>query len=180
MKNMENIEFFLWIGFLSVICLWGIEISAQEKSASATANVTVTIVNPIRIEKKSDMIFGDIIGGKGRGAVRVEAENSILLREAVSLGPSNGKSVSAAKFLVTGSPRATYTIVVPPSLILTRQGGSEVLIMDEIQSTPSESGRLSNKGEQTVTVGGTIHLEENQPIGIYESPEGLSVTVSYQ
>nr|WP_129595554.1 DUF4402 domain-containing protein [Seramator thermalis] len=52
--------------------------------------------------------------------------------------------------------------------------------MDEIQSTPSESGRLSNKGEQTVTVGGTIHLEENQPIGIYESPEGLSVTVSYQ
>lgn len=69
---------------------------------------------------------------------------------------------------------------MPLSLTLMRQGGSEVLIMDEIQSTPAETGRLSNKGEQTVTVGGTIHLEENQPIGIYESPEGLSVTVSYQ
>lgn len=180
MKNMENIEFFLWIGFLCLISLWGIKICAQEKSASATANVTVTIVNPIRIEKKSDLIFGDIVGGKGGGAVRVEAENSILLRGAVSLGLSNGKSVSTAKFLVTGSPHATYTIVLPLSLTLTRQGGSEVLIMDEIQSTPSESGRLSNKGEQTVTVGGTIHLEENQPIGIYESSEGLSVTVSYQ
>jgi hypothetical protein len=52
--------------------------------------------------------------------------------------------------------------------------------MDEIQSTPSENGGLSDKGEQTVTVGGTIHIEENQPIGIYESPEGLRVTVSYQ
>ena len=180
MKNMENIAFFLWIGLLCLISLWAIEICAQEKSASATADVTVTIVNPIRIEKKSDLIFGDIIRGKGRGAVRVEAENSILLRGGVSLGPSNGKSVSAAKFLITGSPHATYTIVVPLSLTLTRQGGSEVLIMDEIQSTPFETGRLSNKGEQTVTVGGTIHIEENQPIGIYESSEGLSVTVSYQ
>jgi hypothetical protein len=180
MKNIENREPLLWIGLLCLISLWAIEICAQGKSASATANVTVTIVSPIGIEKKSDLRFGDIVGGKGGGAVSVEAENSILLRGAVSLGPSNGKSVSTARFLVTGSPHATYTIVLPPSLTLTRQGGSEVLIMDEIQSKPSETGRLSNKGEQTVTVGGTIHIEENQPIGIYESLEGLSVTVSYQ
>jgi hypothetical protein len=100
-KNIENVESFLWIGFLCLISFFAIEICAQGKSASATANVTVTIVSPMGIEKKSDLRFGDIVGGKGGGAVSVEAENSILLRGAVSLGPSNGKSVSIAKFLVT-------------------------------------------------------------------------------
>ena len=60
MKNMENIKFFLWIGFLCLISFCGFKLYAQG-NASATAKVSAVIVSPIVIIKRADLNFGNIL-----------------------------------------------------------------------------------------------------------------------
>jgi hypothetical protein len=180
MKNMRNIKFFLWIGFLCLISFFGIKASAQETNVSAAAKVSAIIVSPIVIVKRADLNFGNILAGSDGSVVKIDPENAASVADGASLSLTNRGTVSAAKFSITGFPNATYTISVPSSILLTREGGSETLFVDGIVTSPSATGSLSDNGEQTISVGGTVHVEANQTPGTYSNENGLSVTVAYQ
>jgi hypothetical protein len=179
MKNMENIKFFLWIGFLCLISFCGFKLYAQG-NASATAKVSAVIVSPIVIIKRADLNFGNILAGSDVSVVKIDPENAASVADGASLSSINRGTVSAAKFSVTGFPHAAYTISVTSSILLTREGGSETLLVDGIVTSPSATGSLSENGEQTIGVGGTVHVDANQTPGTYTNENGLSVTVSYQ
>ena len=180
MKNMENIAFFLWIGFLCLISFFGIKVCAQETSTSATAKVSATIVSPIVIVKEADLNFGNILAGTDVNVVKIDPENTVPTVDGTTLSSTNRGTVSAAKFSVTGFPHAAYSISVTSSILLTREGGSETLLVDGIVTSPSATGSLSDNGEQTIAVGGTIRVDADQTPGTYVNENGLSVTVSYQ
>ena len=54
------------------------------------------------------------------------------------------------------------------------------MVVDNITTTPTTSGTLSENGEQTIKIGATLHVEANQAIGTYENANEMTVTVAYQ
>ncbi|MDD4379214.1 MAG: DUF4402 domain-containing protein [Dysgonamonadaceae bacterium] len=170
---------FLLTGFF-IIAFAAHQTCAQSPGASATAKVTATIVTPIKISKTSDLSFGNIVAGASRGTVKIETDNSHTLSGDVALPTSSPGTITAAQFTVSGLPNASYSIAVPASLIITRQGGTEIMVVDNITSTPTTSGTLSENGEQTIKIGATLHVEANQAIGTYENANEMTVTVAYQ
>lgn len=154
--------------------------SAQSPSASATAKVTATVVTPIKISKTTDLSFGNIVAGSNRGTVKIETNNTRTSTGDITLPTSSPGVITAAQFTVSGHPNATYSISVPTSLTVTRQGGTETMVIDNIITNPTTTGTLSENGEQTVKVGATLHIEANQAIGTYENENGITVTVAYQ
>ncbi len=172
-----------WIFLLTSFFIMGIvafNTSAQSPSASATAKVTATVVTPIQITKTTDLSFGNIVAGTSRGTVKIETDNSHTLSGDVALPTSSPGTITAAQFTVSGLPNASYSIAVPASLIITRQGGTEIMVVDNITTTPTTSGTLSENGEQTIKIGATLHVEANQAEGLYTNENGMKVTVAYQ
>ncbi len=172
-----------WIFLLTSFFIIGIaafNTSAQSPSASATAKVTATVVTPIQITKTADLTFGKIVAGSNRGTIKIEPNDTKTTTGDVTIAAFPNEITTAAQFIVDGHPNATYSISVPTSLIVTRQGGTETMVIDHITTTPATSGTLSENGEQTVKVGATLHIEANQAIGTYENENGITVTVAYQ
>jgi len=170
---------FLLTGFF-IIAFAAHQTCAQSPGASATAKVTATIVTPIKISKTSDLSFGNIVAGASRGTVKIETDNSHTLSGDVALPTSSPGTITAAQFTVSGLPNASYSIAVPASIIITREGGTEMMLVDNITTTPATSGTLSENGEQIINVGATLHVDANQEEGVYTNESGMTVTVAYQ
>ncbi|MCW1735316.1 DUF4402 domain-containing protein [Anaerorudis cellulosivorans] len=156
------------------------QLCAQSPSASATAKATATIVAPIKIAKTTDLSFGNIIAGSSSGTVKIETDNSRTHSGDVTLPTSSQGTITAARFTVSGLPNASYSIAVPASIIITREGGTEMMLVDNITTTPATSGTLSENGEQIINVGATLHVDANQEEGVYTNESGMTVTVAYQ
>lgn len=154
-------------------------IFAQGASASATAKATATIVAPIKISKTTDLSFGNIVAGSTAGTVKIETDNSRTTTGDVILPTETPGEPTAAQFQVEGQPYAAYSVSYPASLIVIRQGGSEIMLIDQITINPTTRA-LSKSGQQTLKIGATLHVDANQSVGIYENDNGIKVTVAYQ
>jgi len=175
---MKKLIFLLTCFF--IIAFAAHQICAQSPSASATAKATATIVAPIKISKTSDLSFGNIVAGSSSGTVKIETDNARSHSGDVTLPALSPGTITAAQFTVSGLPNASYSIAVPASIIITREGGTEIMVVDNITTTPTTSGTLSENGEQTIKIGATLHVEANQAIGTYENANEMTVTVAYQ
>ena len=175
---MKKLIFLLTCFF--IIAFAAHQMCAQSSSASATAKVTATIVAPIKIAKTTDLSFGNIIAGTSRGTVKIETDDSRTHTGDVTLPTSSPETITAAQFTVSGLPHASYSIAVPASLTIVREGGTEMMVVDNITTTPATSGTLSENGEQIIKIGATLHVEANQAEGLYTNENGMKVTVAYQ
>lgn len=177
-KIMKNLIFLFTSFFGAVVAVSNVK--AQEINAFATANVTATIVEPIKIVKTMDLYFGNIVVGDGDGTVRIEVDNTRIMTGDIILPIEMPGTISAAQFIVEGSPNVTYSISVPTSLTVVREEGNETMIVDNIITIPESTGTLSENGTQIIKVGATLHVNANQVIGIYKNENGIAITIAYQ
>jgi hypothetical protein len=175
---MKKLIFLLTCFF--IIAFAAHQMRAQSSSASATAKATATIVAPIKIAKTTDLSFGNIVAGSSSGTVKIETDNARSYSGDVTLPALSPGTITAAQFMVSGLPNASYSIAVPASIIITREGGTESMLVDNITTTPATSGTLSENGEQIINVGATLHVDANQEEGVYTNESGMTVTVAYQ
>jgi hypothetical protein len=89
---------------------------------------------------------------------------------------SDGSTISAAAFDVTGAPNATYSISLPASATITAPGPITMTV-DTFVSNPTPTGTLSGGGSQTLAVGATLQVGANQGQGSYTGT--FNVTVNY-
>lgn len=147
--------------------------------ASATANVSATIVAPIAITKVNDMNFGRIAATAAAGTVTLAPAGTRTLTGGVTLPSTGGTGdVSPAIFTVTGAANYTYSITLPTTNTIIENGANQMTV-NTFTSTPSGAGTLSGTGTSTLSVGATLAVGANQAPGVYTSATPFTVTVNY-
>ncbi|MCF4101537.1 DUF4402 domain-containing protein [Gillisia sp. M10.2A] len=144
--------------------------SFAQNSANAEAATFAEIVEPLTIEKDQDLNFGRIIGGSaGGGTVSISAEDAATRTIDDALNAPGG-TIQAAKFTITGSDY-NYGIKIEGSDL--ESGESTAM-----KYTPDSNLSSSEKGDQTLYVGGDLVVGTNQDAGNYEGT--VTVTVTYE
>lgn len=123
------------------------------------------------ITKASNLTFGTIAPGSTNCAVTV-SPNGTRSKTGTCVLISSGPG-SAATFTVNGIG-LLLSISLPSSVTMTKAGGGTMTV-DTFVSNPSGTIALS-LGSQPLTVGGTLRVAANQPVGVYTGT--LTVTVS--
>ena len=145
------------------------------RATTVTANVSATITGGISGNATTGLSFGDVSPGISPGSVTVDLSGFRTSIGGVTLGMS--RPTSPAIFQVTGTPSRTYSISAPIALYLV-DGAGHYMRVDNFTSNPSGSGGLLDAGgSQTLTVGGTLHVDANQPGGNYFGV--LAMTIVY-
>jgi hypothetical protein len=150
-------------------------------AAVGTATASATVVAPIVVSKTADLSFGRFAIGAG-GTITISTSG---VRTASGVVPSaDASAMTAAKFVVTGSKDATYSITHGGSTSLSRTSGSETMLLTKFSDLTAAnatagtvtSGTLTT-GTQSIYVGGTLTVAANQAVGDYTGL--VSIAVEY-
>lgn len=168
---MKIILQILLLSFL-MIALGSSDLKAQN-SASASFTVSVNIVEPIQIQRTSDMNFADV-DAKNGGSVTLNPDNTRFASGGAILKGSG--AVSAATFEVKGQKGYTFSIDIPTQEVLMTNGNQEIIIKE---ITSDQKSHMLNEDSQIIRMGATIKLQPNQEPGLYTTSTPIAVTVSY-
>ena len=149
----------------------------MKAQVSASATAAANIITPIQISKAADLYFGNIVAGTNPGTVTVSHDGIRTKSGGVTLPTATPGTITAAKFNISGLPSATYSITLPTSTTITKNGGTEQMTIDNFTSDPHETGTITTDGTQILAVGATLNVGANQSAGTYEG--SFSVTVAY-
>jgi len=133
-------------------------------AATATATVGATIFGSINASTVLNMNFGALSAGPTAGTVIITATG--LRSSTGGVGLNSGSFSSPATLLLVGIPNASFAISLPSSITIS--DGSNTMMVDNFVSVPSGTGQLDASGNQTLTIGGTLNVFANQPIGNYQ------------
>ncbi|MDT0648175.1 DUF4402 domain-containing protein [Zunongwangia sp. F260] len=164
--NKAVVLFFLLSVFFSA------KVFAQA-SASATVTSRVTVIDPIALHKTADLDFGNVISAYNPGSIILSPDG---LRTAFGVQISNSLpgNVTPAEAEVTHGNNS-YSITLPDSYILyNTENPNQAVILDDFTVDP-----IQGNGVDLLRIGATLNLEANQFSGLYTSPDGFNVTVSY-
>ncbi|WP_034925414.1 DUF4402 domain-containing protein [Gillisia sp. CAL575] len=164
MKNINALILILLLCFSSM----------SFAQATATFNASVTIIQPIGITTTSDLKFANI-DAKNGGEVTLSPNSTRSTAGEVLL--SDGGTVSAASFEITGEPGYTYGITLPgDNHVLSN--GTETMVINNFTTDFNGDNALAS-GPQTINVGATLKVNPNQTPGNYINQGGFNVTVNY-
>jgi hypothetical protein len=129
----------------------------------------------IAISPTQELAFGSVVAGSG-GAVTISVDPlGRSTSGGVTVVPSG--TWTAASFRITGDALRTYSISLPADGVVQLTSGSNSMAVNKFTSNPATSGDLGLGGAQTVSVGATLNVGINQPIGAYSG--NFTVTVNY-
>lgn len=164
------------MGLILLMAILGTTLRGNaQTSATATATVSATIISAISITKMQDMNFGTITAA-GQGSVTLSPITNNR-QTSGNVETNNGGTVSLATFVVSGNTGASFTISLPASPITISNGESTMTVSDFVSSPPLTA--TLPDGTQKVSVGATLHIGDNQPVGLYKSTTPFQVTVNY-
>lgn len=146
---------------------------AQQISASATATASVTLLQPITLEKVLDMKFGSVMRptNANTNTVTVSAAGARTIS-----GSGNGGLVGTvsqqAQFKVSGEGASNISVTVPATFTM----GPFTVTTSGIYPTVI-GGAYGSQGTAMVNVGGAYTMSSAATPGTYTGT--LTVTVSY-
>ncbi len=146
---------------------------AQTAAGESVADIS----RPSTVQRLQDLQFGDIIAGSTVSTVVV---NPFSDARSIQTGNATafGGTVSAARFQVSARPLLYYQISLPSSTTLTRNGGSQTMLVDNFTLNGASIRLLplfTSIGN--FKVGGRLTVGAAQEPGEYEG--SFSVTVNY-
>jgi len=175
--------------FILFIAVAGFGVSSFAQVSTLPVESSATIVRPINLTKTSDLSFGKITASGAVGTVVLKADDTRQFTGGASLGTS-GTFVNAptcAKFTVSGTANATYSISAPDGFDLTNTIGTGTMAVSNLIVVTSTSGTetqiagvISNTtGTQNLYVGATLNVGIDQNSGLYTNSSAFSITVNY-
>lgn len=137
--------------------------------------ITDSHAEAISIGTTQGLAFGDFVAGNG-GSVSVATGGARSTTGGVFLIPSS--EGIAARFTITGSTLATYTIQLPANDTIMLTGPGIDMAVNDFISTPSGAGgQLDASGTQILNVGATLLVGSGQASGDYTG--NFNVIVEY-
>lgn len=159
----------------------GMAASSASQAADATATASGTVVQPIAITAAENLNFGSFAPGAG-GTITVSTSGARTATGAIAVGTD----AAAARFDITGTASATYSITHGGTALLTNTtGAGETMALAKFSDLTGgnatsgnvTSGTLDALGAQSVFVGGTLTVAANQAPGLYTG--SVIATVEY-
>lgn len=147
--------------------------SANVTAATATANATANVIEPLTITKTVDLNFADISHDGGAGTVTVSSGSII---SATGTAQLLGGTASAAEFDVSGDGTRAYDITFPAASTTISNGTDSITINNFVDSASGSSALLG--GADTFTVGATLNFVGTESSGSYTGT--FDVEVNYQ
>ncbi len=150
-----------------IICLENETISAATTTASATATIDASIDISKDYDKKisatgGDLDFGIIIADNESGSVTIDPVDG---KRHSSKKTSDIKKFGPAAFIVKGAKKKNHSIVLQENSIIVESNGNKMTV-EKLLSNIKE-GTINDNGESDFTVGGTLHVNPDQPSGTY-------------
>ncbi len=146
---------------------------AQVNTATATANGSATIIQPITITKNTDLAFGRIVRpatGSGSVTITNTADTVAAAGGAVALA----STTSRAKFTIAGESGLSATLTVPATFALTSGANTLTVTLSPDQTSPLTLAATAT----TLYVGGSFPVTNATASGAYTGT--FDVTVAYQ
>jgi len=148
-------------------------------AASDDADAFALIYGSLTIANVHQLHFGTIVPGTNIAgshvAIATDSTRTLVDGDAVLI--AGGSTPGAASFTVSGSPNATYSIDVQPSLELEEPVSGQLIEVADMVSDPAGTGQLDALGAEVLNVGGTAYIERLQAPGLYSGT--FTVTVDY-
>ncbi len=144
-----------------------------QSGALASASSEARIVSGLALVNLENLSFGQVVRSNTPGEVIIDVAGSRTSTGGVALG-QNGNA-RAASFQAAGENGYSYTVTLPSSIVLTREGGSETMVVDNFIS--SVTNHVFTNGTQEFSVGATLHVGANQATGTYSGR--FDVTAMY-
>ncbi|KPF89767.1 DUF4402 domain-containing protein [Novosphingobium sp. AAP93] len=152
---------------------------AAANNASATADASSTIIQPVTILKNNDLAFGRIVkpaSGSGNVEITNAADSIVASNGAVAL---SGIATSRAKFTISGEGAQSVSIVVPPTVTMSNGTSTiDVALSGDLGTSTVLSGALGDTGTAALNVGGSFTLPSTTKTGVYTGT--FQVDVAYQ
>jgi hypothetical protein len=158
-----------------LIALVGFTTVSFAQPLSATTNASATIVGTLTIANAGDMTFGNMTSPVGASTVTLDAASVATPLGGVAL--LGGITPAAAKYHVTGTATATYTITLPNSAVTLAYGAITMTIDNFVSSYAGTSNIGTIKGSATddFTVGARLNVGAGQAPGKYEGTYDVSI-----
>lgn len=186
--NLKIIENTLDMRMLKLFCLTALfagisHISAAQNPSSFSTSIegeaSITLGIDVRVEKLTDLHFGDIMSQSTGGSVMLNPSTGVVTSVTGSfqlMGTS-----TAASFTLIGMPGQSFVIASGsyPTQITLRNEKNNTMIVNSFQFLPS-SGQLGTGGTATLKLGATLNIGANQPGGNYSNTTDLTITVTFQ
>ena len=170
------------ITFILLALISGTVFAQQTNTAKATANVGAEIIEPITIDKDTDLNFGRIIGNAAGGDVTVDMDGARTATNNDLLDPSAAgtSALSAAEFTITAADSYSYDIDIPETVTLTGAGENMKVTLNAYYNDNALSGATVQGSENPdiLKVGGVLEVGTNQGQGAYTT--SFDVTVKYE
>ena len=158
-----------------VAALFAQPATAQPVGAALKPRVTVALIYPLTVVKKTDMDFGYLSAITAGTAVLDPNANALTTTGGVR---SMGGAPSSAEFIGASESSAVVNIKVPTqAILLTRDGGTETMRLDNWTLQGQSKRTLARKSSFNFRVGGTLHVAAGQVEGHYVGT--FDVTVQY-
>jgi hypothetical protein len=149
-------------------------------TATASANATATVLQPISVAKSTDLAFGSFVRpATGANTIVIDPTSGARTLSGGGNASLATSTTSRAAFTVGGEGAQTFSITVPASVSMTRSGGTETLPVTLSASGPTGalSGAAGSSGTATFGVGGSLPLDNTVVGGSYSG--AFDVTVGY-
>ena len=143
---------------VALLCL-----SSSVMAATAVSTINVTVARYLSITNTSSMEFGSVMASTTAGSVVLGTNGMRSATGGVDINPAD--SYTPAKFIIEGTPNASFSIKLPNNIELRDSNGNRIEI-NNFKSSHQE-GLLNANGALEITVGGQINLDPNQTSGDY-------------
>jgi hypothetical protein len=150
---------------------------AAQNTANTTADANATVITAIGISRTAHMNFGSVVAGGTAGTVLLTPSATPTRTSGGGTTLGSATVVSAATFTVTGEPSNTYMIDIPQVPLTIMNADLDEMTVEDFSSSPTPTGTLDGTGNETLYVGGTLHVHANQATGVYNGT--FTVTVTY-
>lgn len=149
-----------------------------QTSADASALTSANIITPLTIVKNVDLVFGNIVPTSTEGTVSIDTDGTRSFTGGAFAFANSTGDPTAAEFLVSGEPDATYSITISNSSFTVKNADDVEMTVSSIVTSPSPTGTLTG-GSEVLKVGATLTVSANQAPGLYTNADALEITVAY-
>ena len=168
----------LLLGAAAIFALAATPALAQSNTATATANSSIIVYQPISIANGTDLAFGRVVRpSSGAGSVTI-ANNGTRTPAGGVIGLAS--TTTAASFTVTGEGASSVAISIPATFALTNGAATlTVTTTNDLTAVGATilSGALGATGTKSFNVGGSVPIADTTASGSYTG--SFMVTATY-
>jgi hypothetical protein len=159
-----------------------------QTASTANASAGARLIVPMTLTEKNSLDFGTSIIQSGmEGSVVLSASDSSRDFNGGVSGSLTGTPASNAVFIISGTPKSTFALTLPTSIIVVEPGAMSMSINDlkvlftvtsenvDVENNTSISSVLGDEGTASFRLGGKLNIGSGQVSGVYSGSYAVSV-----